>query len=49
MLVLSRKVGERILVPDLNVVLTVVSVKRIAAQLRARNGAVAGMDETNDP
>jgi carbon storage regulator len=27
MLVLSRKVGERILVPDLNVVLTVVSVK----------------------
>ena len=27
MLVLSRKVGERILVPNLNVVLTVVSVK----------------------
>jgi len=27
MLVLSRKVGERILVPDFNVVITVVSVK----------------------
>jgi carbon storage regulator len=27
MLVLSRKVGERILVPNLNVVLTVVSVQ----------------------
>jgi carbon storage regulator len=33
MLVLSRKVGEQILVPDLNVVLTVVSVKRNQVRL----------------